>query len=227
MLERQQAQLIAGVQSLHQMIQKGERLPTGALEASKSGLPLVHQILQSLGVLEANDPWDEIDSEGYKPESPESPSPEFASAIDTHFPLEVRSPWPGDVSACSPLETPLVPSPAWGMASTGNATLPPWGSGPYQSPNMRQPRSMADSLHGDKLQIPTFAACALDTPKLDPATQACPKFPTNLVNYQTNWAFDPGDALSMLGEGNGQLLCTSSSKPSIDTSGYGSLGTLR
>ncbi|KAI4178696.1 MAG: hypothetical protein L6R41_008268 [Letrouitia leprolyta] len=63
MLERQQAQLIAGIKGLHQMNQNDERLPAEPLETNKNNQPLVHQILQRLGILKTDDPWDEIEPE--------------------------------------------------------------------------------------------------------------------------------------------------------------------
>lgn len=91
MLERQQAQLIAGVQGLHQMNQNDERLSAEPLETNKNSQPLVHQILQRLGVLEPDDPWDEVEPEIGDVES-QLTEPDAAS--DPMSPQERQYLWP-------------------------------------------------------------------------------------------------------------------------------------
>ncbi|KAL8718911.1 MAG: hypothetical protein Q9225_004014 [Loekoesia sp. 1 TL-2023] len=243
MLERQQAQLIAGVQGLHQMIQKGEGLPTEPLETSRTGQPLVHQVLQRLGVLGADDPWDEIDPEECKSESP---STELDSAIDTNFPPESQYLWPGNVSSCSPLEASLAPSQAWSRPSAGNATLLPWATAACQFLKVEQSQSMtarhqptADFAQGNTLQSAGFEPSAVDKPVPGPYIQtrsshptAEQSFPSGLVNdryipLSAKWSVEQGDFLGVIGDCNGQSLHTLSSKPAVDASGHGWLTGLR
>ncbi|KAL9028744.1 MAG: hypothetical protein Q9196_002936 [Gyalolechia fulgens] len=133
MLERQQAQLIAGVQGLHQMNQKGERVPAEPLEANGIGQPLVHQILQRLGVLDAGDPWDEIEPEISEAES-RTAEPDPAS--DPMSPPESQYLWPSvsnagsNVTLGGPIETTLMPSRGWGIPPAGNTTLSPLATTP-------------------------------------------------------------------------------------------------
>ena len=58
MLERQQDQLIAGLQDLYRRTQTGEAWPTAPLELNSHGQPLTHKILEGLGVLRTEE-WDE------------------------------------------------------------------------------------------------------------------------------------------------------------------------
>ncbi|KAL8838752.1 MAG: hypothetical protein Q9170_002001 [Blastenia crenularia] len=175
MLERQQTQLIAGVQGLHQMLQNGERLPPELLEANKIGQPLVHQILQRLGVLEAGDPWDEIDPEECKSESP---STELDSAVDTTFPPEPQHSWPGDAAAGDILSLglSLAPSQAWSMPPKGNATPFPWTTAPSQFLNVEHSQlsessgpSAMDFASSEMRQGPFFGPNTLEEPGLEHA----------------------------------------------------------
>lgn len=243
MLERQQAQLIAGVQGLHQMIQKGDGLPLGALETSRTGQPLVHQILQRLGVLEADDPWDEIDPEECKSESP---STELDSAVDTNFPPESQYLGPGDVNSCSPLEASLAPSQAWSRPSAGNATLFPWATAPCQFLGVEHSQSTTarhqpttDLTHCSTLQSSDFDPSVVDEPTPGPYIQTRPSHPIAEQNFSSSlandrytppgakWSAERGDFLDMIGECNGQPLRTLLSKPAVDASGYGWLTGLR
>ncbi|KAI4172518.1 MAG: hypothetical protein LQ343_003512 [Gyalolechia ehrenbergii] len=127
MLERQQAQLIAGIQGLHQMNQTGERVPVEPLEANRIGQPLVHQILQKLGVLDAGDPWDEIEPDICKSESP---SAEADAAFDPPVLPETQCVWPsvmnaGDFNSCRPKAASSTSSHGWGIPLAGNARLGP------------------------------------------------------------------------------------------------------
>ncbi|KAL6718993.1 Fluconazole resistance protein 1 [Lecanora helva] len=63
MLERQQAQLIAGLQELYRRTQTGEGWTAPTLEPSHYGQPLTHKILEGLGLLRAEE-WDERAHEG-------------------------------------------------------------------------------------------------------------------------------------------------------------------
>ena len=56
MLERQQIQLVAGLQDMYRRLQKGERWPGAPLTEEANGHPLTHNILESLNVL--HDPED-------------------------------------------------------------------------------------------------------------------------------------------------------------------------
>ncbi|KAL8759338.1 MAG: hypothetical protein Q9184_003652 [Pyrenodesmia sp. 2 TL-2023] len=140
MLERQQAQLIAGVQKFHSIAQKGESLATEPLESNGRGQPLVHQILQRLGVLQASDPWDEVDAEEA---GCESPSPELDSAVRTNFKLEQQISWPSDTVGHGSAEASLASAHAWATSSTANATLLPWATAPCQFPNGQHSTSKA------------------------------------------------------------------------------------
>ncbi|KAL8899885.1 MAG: hypothetical protein Q9207_005972 [Kuettlingeria erythrocarpa] len=124
MLERQQAQLIAGIQKFHSMTQKGDPLPTDPLESNGRGQPLVHQILQRLGVLQASDPWDEVDAEEAGSESP--PSTELDSATSTNFDIKHQILWPGDTVLHASAEASLASAHAWTTSSAADATLLPW-----------------------------------------------------------------------------------------------------
>lgn len=61
MLERQHAQLIAGLQELYRRIQNGDGWPGPRLEAGNHSQPLIHKILEALGVLQP-DEWEEMES---------------------------------------------------------------------------------------------------------------------------------------------------------------------
>ncbi|KAL9594950.1 MAG: hypothetical protein Q9219_006730, partial [cf. Caloplaca sp. 3 TL-2023] len=180
MLERQQAQLIAGVRCLHQMTLKGKRLPWEPVEASRTGRPLVHQILQSLGVLEAGDPWDEIDSEEC---NSESPSLELDSAVANKFPSGSQYQWysdtgVGDISLCSPVTTPLPPSQTWSLPSTSNVAILPWVPAPCQPTGDRHSQSLPsngiDLAHRDVSGRPCYGPSTIEEPKLESLAQEYP-----------------------------------------------------
>lgn len=61
MLERQHAQLIAGLQELYRRTQTGDGRIGPRLEVEDHNQPLTHKILESLGVLQSDD-WEETES---------------------------------------------------------------------------------------------------------------------------------------------------------------------
>lgn len=61
MLERQQSQLIAGLQELYRRIQAGEAFPSPPLEPGYNGQPLTHKILEALDVLPSEEDWEDGD----------------------------------------------------------------------------------------------------------------------------------------------------------------------
>ncbi|KAL8941358.1 MAG: hypothetical protein Q9216_002297 [Gyalolechia sp. 2 TL-2023] len=150
MLERQQAQLIAGVQSLYRLNQKGERVPAESLEANRIGQPLVHQILQKLCVLNADDPWDEIEPEILEAEPRTA---ELDPGSDPVSPPESECLSPSVVNAGSnvtlhsQIDISTTSSLGWGMPSAGNATLGPLAIDPcYQFLNVEGPQSLNQNL---------------------------------------------------------------------------------
>ena len=75
MLERQHTQLIAGVQELYRRVQIGQGCQGEQLQVENYDQPLTHEILEGLGLLQADD-WDDIDGYGgscrsFKPEPAE------------------------------------------------------------------------------------------------------------------------------------------------------------
>ena len=64
MLERQHAQLIAGLQKLYRRTQNGDGWPGPRLEDVNHGQPLTHKILEALGVLQI-DEWEDSESVVY------------------------------------------------------------------------------------------------------------------------------------------------------------------
>lgn len=61
MLERQHAQLIAGLQKLYRLTQNGDGWTGPRLEDVNHGQPLTHKILEALGVLQT-DGWEDSES---------------------------------------------------------------------------------------------------------------------------------------------------------------------
>ncbi len=61
MLERQHAQLIAGLQKLYRRTQNGDGWTGPRLEDENHGQPLTHKILEALGVLQTDD-WEDSES---------------------------------------------------------------------------------------------------------------------------------------------------------------------
>lgn len=61
MLERQHAQLIAGLQALYRCTQNGDRWTGPRLELVNHNQPLTHKILEALGVLRT-DEWEDMES---------------------------------------------------------------------------------------------------------------------------------------------------------------------
>ncbi|KAL9044414.1 MAG: hypothetical protein Q9206_007393, partial [Seirophora lacunosa] len=137
MLERQQAQLTAGVQTLYAMVQNGERMAPEASEDNSLGQPLVHKVLQRLRVLSANDPWDEVEAEDIKSESA---SDELNSATATDFPPNIGFFWPGDAVSRSPVENPRTNSEVapqtWPIPSAANTVLLPGATAACQFLNL-------------------------------------------------------------------------------------------
>ena len=63
MLERQQSQLVAGLQELYRRTQNGEGWPGDRLELERHNQPLTHKILEALGVLRPG-VWKETENIG-------------------------------------------------------------------------------------------------------------------------------------------------------------------
>lgn len=59
MLERQQSQLIAGIQLMYRSMQKGEGWTGPPLDHDAYGQPLTHKVLEGLGIL-VSEKWDDI-----------------------------------------------------------------------------------------------------------------------------------------------------------------------
>lgn len=220
MLERQQAQLIAGIQAFYSMVQKGERLPPKPSEINRLGQPLVHQILQRLGVLDVDDPWDEVESEESKSESP---TPKLDTVIHTNFPLQSRFSWPADTSSRGPVETSppnsQISPQAWTMPSAGNTTLLPWVTAPCQllDGEHRDTQAIARSTagnysYGDLSQWPRFGQDGLEQQTRGTLNQADPTYLTAYANQIPSSIGDPtalsgyswSNLMGMTGDGNEQ-----------------------
>ncbi|KAL8733266.1 MAG: hypothetical protein Q9181_003661 [Wetmoreana brouardii] len=126
MLERQQTQLIAGLQALYQMMQQGQQLTGGPLHTNDNGRPLVHKILERLGVLDVVDAWDEIEAPEAEDCKRESTSPEPETPASASFPHEAQCLWPNDPTSQDPVGIFAAATPTWDLSTFGNATLPPW-----------------------------------------------------------------------------------------------------
>lgn len=110
MLERQQSQLIAGIQILYQSMQNGHRWTGPPLEHDAYGQPLTHQILQGLGVVESND-WESLAAIGPCVKVSGSSSPDNDRS-DTISPSSTDSPFFSMSSISRPSSAPQPTLPA-------------------------------------------------------------------------------------------------------------------
>ncbi|KAL9612651.1 MAG: hypothetical protein Q9167_002778 [Letrouitia subvulpina] len=86
MLQRQQSQLIAGVQELYSRLRDGSGWPGDPLELNCHGQASVHAVLERLRLLDGNDAWNEAEdseSEQQLPESHQSPPDEIQKFPET------------------------------------------------------------------------------------------------------------------------------------------------
>ncbi|KAL9018252.1 MAG: hypothetical protein Q9185_004418 [Variospora sp. 1 TL-2023] len=197
MLERQQAQLTAGVQTLYALVQRGQPMPPAASEINSLGQPLVHKVLQRLGVLSGDDPWDEVEAEDVKSESP---SDELNSAIATNFPPDLGFFCPGDAISGSPVENPQasseIVSQTWPVPSAADTVLFPWATGACQFLDVEHLGSQpidcstgTDSRYGDMAQRSRFEQYALGQPAPGPCLWSQP-LENNMAAYGSQFARD-------------------------------------
>lgn len=102
MLERQHAQLIAGLQELYRRMQNGDGWPGLRIEAVNHNQPLTHKILEALGVLHPNewedtesvdDTWQDLEKEGQEEnEWMYSTSPSTQATFSPNLPCQTAFP---------------------------------------------------------------------------------------------------------------------------------------
>ncbi|KAL8690741.1 MAG: hypothetical protein Q9218_003883 [Villophora microphyllina] len=165
MLERQQEQLIAGLQAVHRMMQQGKSLPEEPLDIMSQGQPLVHTILQRLGVLDTSDSWFvEADTEEAKREStlPRFSPTDSTSSHNTLY--EGRS---GEVSQAS-TEVLFISPPISDEASSSSTSLPPLPTASYAFPSrFFQEQSIEFSGMGRSTTGPSLDFNAVPSPMDD------------------------------------------------------------
>lgn len=134
MLERQQSQLIAGIQSLYQKMKNGDSWTGPPLDHDAYGQPLTHKILQGLGVL-GPDHCEGLAAISPCLKVPGSPSPKD-EVLDTISPSSTDSQL---YSVSSISRKPSMPQPT--LVATARSDLEelfdmndPWTSPPRRSP---------------------------------------------------------------------------------------------
>lgn len=151
MLERQQSQLIAGIQSVYQMMKNGESWPGPPLDHDAYGQPLTHKMLEGLGIL-GSDHWEDLAAISPCLKVPGSPSLKD-EVLDMISPSSTDS----QLSSVSSISRkPSMPQPTLVATARSDLEEPfalndPWTSPPRSSPPpIRKRRGKPDMV----LQMP-------------------------------------------------------------------------
>ena len=158
MIERQHAQLIAGLQELYRCTQNGQGWGQAPLELVNNGRPLTHKILEGLGVLRT-DEWDDNRDPGGMPawtsfeQQGQDGSSIMYDASQTPSPTSVpTSPLASAVQCPFPKSTIMAKR----MSKSDLPTSRPSNTPSMTDPHLSNPLTLPYSIHSNLLKSNSY-----------------------------------------------------------------------